>query len=135
MTDDPRRDRRQTDLNFEQFKAHVHDHFDFIDRKIASLEVTAGTNERMIAENTKLTKDAAEAVTALRDEVQPMVDAIKAARNGLVKIGKASDWLDKWGRRFVKLAIWAIAIWLGLKMYLQSGSFAQAVDAFVKGMR
>lgn len=94
--------------------AHQLEHMDEIERKLISVETR---------------------VSQLYDAVQPIIDAVHAAKSGLVKIGKISDWLDRWGKRFMKLFVWAVGIYAAGRLIVHGGTFSEAVEAIWKAIK
>ena len=62
----------------------------------------------------------------------PSLEVTEQMLRGAAAIGRLGTFLDKWGRRLVRLGAWALGIFLASKVLLSGGGWAEALRAFTE---
>jgi hypothetical protein len=113
-------------MNDEEWRRYVNDRLRQGNERFDALELQGAEMRSALAANTSLTAGVKQDVADLKVRVQPVLDTIKTMEVGIRTIGRIGDL----GSNLLRAGLYAVAVWIMLKLLLLGSSWTDALQAF-----
>lgn len=97
---------------------------------VSSALTIHSSNAEQIAANTRITLDLKTSLDNFQTRAMPAIEVTETMQRGATAIGKTLEFISLWGRRAWKVTMFALGVWIAVKIMVSGGSWGDAVKAF-----